>query len=239
MGGVGQSPSKKTGHFEKECSQGSGAESSSAFSFGFWDSAVAQRAVGNLGFYWAAVRVWDTSRAAAVFNPFARWFAQKWRMVPKADPQVAQTSPKLQPAVFKIRLIRLIYLSFGLYSDNICCMVGCESSPNVSKNYKKSTWNTSASHICISLSVSIFSVNKISLSLLTVDKIGKFKTKKFLNTYQIKTQERFSTIFEEVVDSLDYWDLDFCPNLPLGQISSSFQTLVATVWNKEDWNRLK
>lgn len=51
MGGVGQSPSKKTGHFEKECSQGSGAESSSAFSFGLWDSAVAHEAVGNPRFH--------------------------------------------------------------------------------------------------------------------------------------------------------------------------------------------
>lgn len=34
VGGVGQSPSKKTGQFEKECCQGSGAESNPAFSVG-------------------------------------------------------------------------------------------------------------------------------------------------------------------------------------------------------------
>lgn len=99
-------------------------------------------------------------------------------MVPKVDPQVAQTSPQLQPAVFKMRLIQLIYVSFGCILIIYVAWLGVNPVLMLVKT-TKNTRNTSASHIRVSLSVSIFSVNKSTLSLFTVDELEKFKTKKF------------------------------------------------------------
>lgn len=98
-------------------------------------------------------------------------------MVPKVDPQVAQTSPQLQPAVFKMRLIQLIYFSFGCILIIYVAWLGVNPVLMLVKT-TKNTRNTLASHISISLSVSVFSVNKSTLSLFTVDELEKFKTKK-------------------------------------------------------------
>lgn len=62
-------------------------------------------------------------------------------------PPWLQLRPQLHPAISKIYLVQLIHVAFKLYSVIICCMGGCESSPNVSKN-NKTTSNMSVLYIC-------------------------------------------------------------------------------------------
>lgn len=47
-----------------------------------------------------------------------------------------------------------MYIAFKFYSVNMSCMVGCESSPSVSKN-NKATLNTSVLYIFISLKYAV------------------------------------------------------------------------------------